>query len=189
MTIRKNLINTSFQTFFVSKERCSCPLAFDIIKISEKIKKIGLLKNATVVVSLSYGKRMVVQRAESSFDELNLDDFVEVVDYDPLKKIMLVIGKSEPCIEASVHWMIHHARDNINAIMQINERGIMDGFSKKFPMTEKLFPLGSIELVKEVLKTLKNNKNIIIKDTGVMFTGADLKELEDTVLENMGGST
>ena len=187
--IRKNLINASFQTFFVSKEKCSCPLAVEIIKISEKIKKLRLLKNTTGAISLSYGKRMVVQRAGSSFDDLNLDDFVEVVDYDPLKKIMLVIGKSEPCIEASVHWMIHHARDDINAIMQINKEGIVERFSKKFPVTERLFPLGSIDLVKEVLKTLKNSKNIIIKDTGVMFTGADLKELEDTVLENIGGSS
>jgi hypothetical protein len=187
MMFRKNLINTSFQTFFVSKEKCSCPLAFEVIKISEKIKKLGLLKNATVVVSLSYGKRMIVQRVGSIFSELDLDDFVEVVDYDPLKNIMLVIGKSEPCIEASVHWMIHHARGDINAILQINEERDIERFSKKFPMTEKVFPLGSIELVKEVLKTLNNSTNIIIKDTGVMFTGANLKELEDTVLENIGG--
>ena len=186
---RKNLTKPSFQTFFVSKEKCSCPLAVEIIKISEKIKKLGLLKNAAVVVSLSYGKRMVVQRSGSSFDDLDLDDFVEVVDYDPLKQIMLVIGKNEPCVEASVHWMIHHARDDINAILQVNEREVVEGFEEKFPTTEKVFPLESIELVKEVLKTLKNSKNIIVKDTGVVFTGADLKELEDTVLENIGGSS
>ena len=186
--INRNTVNHGFQTFFVSKEKCSCPLVVELIGISKKIKKLGLLENATGVISLSYGKRMVVQRVDSRLDDLMLDDFVEIVDYDPLKRIMLVIGKDEPCMDASVHWMIHHAREDINAILQIKDERLIERFSKNFPMTEKLFPLGSIDLVKEVLKTLKNSKNIIIKGTGVMFTGADLKELEDSVLENIGGS-
>ena len=186
--INRNTVNHGFQTFFVSKEKCSCPLVVELIGISKKIKKLGLLENATGVISLSYGKRMVVQRVDSRLDDLMLDDFVEIVDYDPLKRIMLVIGKDEPCDESSVHWMIHHARDDINAALQLNGGEIIERFSKKFPMTEKLFPLGSIDLIKEILKTLKNDKTIIIKDIGVLFAGADLKELEDSILENIGGS-
>lgn len=179
----KNLANLSFQTFFVSREQCICPLASEIVKSGKKFKEIGLLKDATGVISLGYGKRMVIQRAGSRLDDLKIDDFVEIVDYDPLKRIMLVIGRNEPCVEASVHWMIHHARED-NAILQLNGEKTIERFSKKFPITEKSFPNGTIDLVKEILKTLRKNKNIIIKDIGVLFVGADLKELEDSVLKN-----
>jgi len=185
--IRKNLANLSFQTFFVSKEQCSCPLAFEIIKVGTKFKE--LLKETKGFISLGYGKRMLTHRAGTKINDLKIEDIIEVVDYDPLKKIMLVIGRDEPCNDSPVHWIIHHARDDVNAILQLNGEKIIERFSKKFPKTERAFPVGTLDLAKENLKALRNSKNIIIKDIGVMFVGANLKEVEDSFLKNIGGSS
>jgi len=187
--IRMALGILSFQTLYVSREQSNCPLISDMIRIDKKLKELEVLKDTTGAMSLEYGKRMVIQRAGSRLDDLKIDDFAEIVDYDPLKRIMLVIGRNEPCVEAPVHWIIHHARDDVNAILQLNGEKTIERFSKRFPTTEKTFPQGTLELAKESLKTLRKSKNIILKDVGVLFVGADLKEVEDSVLKNIEEST
>ena len=175
--------NLSFQTFFVSREQSNCPLVSDIIRIGKKFEEHGLLKNNSGVISLGYGKRIIVNENNMDLGNLKRENILEIVDYDPVKKIVLAIGQKEPCIETSVHWLIHHARDDVNAVIQLNGEKLIERFSKNLPTTEKEYPSGSLELAKEILKTLRTSKSIVIKNKGVLFVGASLKEVEDLVLK------
>ncbi len=186
--IRGNLPNLSFQTFFVSREQSGSPLISEMIRIGKNFKERELLKETTGIISLGYGKRMIIPGNDFKLDELKREDFLEIVDYDPVKKIFLAIGRNQPCIETPVHWLIHHARNDINAIIQLNGENVIKKLSKKFPVTEKDCPSGTLDLAKEILKLLRANKNIIIKDTGALFVGANIKEVEKFVLKALGES-
>jgi len=177
----KNLPSINFQTFFASREQSNCPLIPDIVRIGKKLKEMGLLKDGTGVVSLGYGRRVLINRNEKSLGDVGREDILEIVDYDPVKRVVLAIGDKEPHVETPVHWLIHHARDDVNAVVQINSKKLAKRLSKKLPATEKEWPPGTFELTKEILKTLRTGKGILIKNKGALFVGNSLKEVEDLI--------
>ena len=179
--INEDLINASFQTFYVSKEQSNCPLIADIIKVGRKFKEIGLLKNALVTISLSYGKRIIINGKDTDFGNINREDILEIVDYDPIKKIALTIGQKEPDMETPVHWLIQHARHDVNAIIQLNGKKLLEKISIHIPETEKEQAYGTLELAKEILKALRGSKSIRVKNKGLLFIGTSLKEAEELI--------
>ena len=181
--INENFTNLNFQTFFVSREQSNCPLIPDIVRFGKKLKDIGLLESInTTVVSIKYGKRLLINGSGSNFGEIEIDDILEIVDYDPVKKVILAMGPKTPHVETPVHWLIHHARDDVNAIIFFNSRNLAERFGNKLPATEKEKPSGTFELAKEILKALRTSKKIVIKNNGVLFVGISLKEAEDLAL-------
>ena len=182
--IDRNLTNIRFQTFFVSREQSNCPLITDIARLGKELKDSDILENVTsVIVSLGYGKRILINSDYTDFTKIKRENLLEIVDYDPVKKVLLAIGSGEPPIETPVHWMIHHARDDVNAIVQINNEELSKKLAKKYPATEGEKPSGTLDLAKEILKTLRTSKNIVIKNKGILFVGNNVKEVESTVLK------
>jgi ribulose-5-phosphate 4-epimerase/fuculose-1-phosphate aldolase len=183
---RKKITNTNFQTFFVSKEQSICPQISDIVRSGKKLKEKGLPGDVTGFISLSYGKRILINGKNTKLMDVKKRDIIEIVDYDPIKNIFLAIGQKEPSIETPIHWLIHHAREDVNAVIQLNDENIVEKLTKKLPVIEKEYPSGSLEQAKEVLKTLRTGKNIVMKNKGVLFVGTSLKEAEDSALTSIG---
>jgi ribulose-5-phosphate 4-epimerase/fuculose-1-phosphate aldolase len=121
--------------------------------------------------------------SNTNLAKLKKEEIIEVVDYNPIKRIVLSMGKTEPSIDTPVHCLIHRARDDINAIIQLNSEKLY----KNLPSTDKEFPPGSLELAKEVLGSLRTSKGVIMKNRGVLFVGVSLKEAEEFVLNHMRG--
>jgi ribulose-5-phosphate 4-epimerase/fuculose-1-phosphate aldolase len=177
--------NMYFQTFFISKEQSNCPNMIDIFRFSKKLKDLEIIENIdSIIFSLRYGKRILINDDNSNFFEIKRENILEIVDYNPLKRILLAIGPGMPPIETPVHWIIHHARDDVNAICQINYKELYEKIIKKYPTTEKEQTSGTLNLAKEILKTLRSSKTILIKNDGVLFVGKNLKDIENKV-ENM----
>ena len=129
-------------------------------------------------ISLRYGRRVLINAKYSNIKETKKEDFLEIIDYDPSRKVLLVIGSGEPKVETPLHWFIHHAREDVNAVIMINDVKLNEKLSN-IPITEKEYPIWSFEQVKETLKLLRENKNIVIRNQGVLFAGKGLKETED----------
>ena len=174
----------SFQTFYVSKEESNCPLMPKIVRTGKKFKDLDVLKDIIgASISLKYGKRVLMNAKNSDIREIKRADLLEIVDYDPVKKVLLAIGPREPRVESSVHWLIHHARDEVNAVIQINDETIAEKLSKKLPTTEKEYPVGTLELAKEVLKVLRTSNKLVIKNQGLLFIGNNIEDAEKNALE------
>jgi hypothetical protein len=175
--------NLSFQTFFVSKEISKCPLISEIISLSERFKAIDLLKNIIdISISLRYGKRILINAKNSDFWKIKDEDFLEIIDYDPFKKVLMAIGLKEPRIETPVHWLIHHARNEVNAIIQIDDVQLVGQLEKKIPLIERDYPMGTLDQIKEILRLLSNSKKILINNQSAIFIGSNMKDAEDLVL-------
>ena len=174
--------NYGFQTFYVTREICKCPLIPEIIKVNKKLKTIDLLKNISEIsISMKYGKRMLINVKNSDFFNINTEDFLEIIDYNPFKKLLLVMGTKEPRIETPVHWIIHNARDEVKAIIQIDDKQIAGKLENIIPKTEVEYPNGTLEQAKEILLKLRDSKKVVIKNHGVIFVGNGLKVVEDIV--------
>jgi len=176
--------NNSFQTFYTSKEESNCPLITEIVKIGKKIKNKDSSKNVTsVIVSLRYGHRMIINGDYKDIEEIKRGEILEIIDYDPVKKILLTIGPIQPKIETPIHWMIHHARNEVNAVIQLNGEKLVEKLEGKVPSTKDDLITGSFEMIKEVLKPLRESKSVLIKNYGVLFVGGSVKEVEEQVFK------
>jgi hypothetical protein len=182
----KILPGSVLQTFFVSREASNCPLISEMIKLGQRLEEIGLTDNETGIVSLDYGKRLLINAKNIDIKKMTRHDVVEIVDYNPLKNNMMVIGTKEPCLETPVHWIIQKARHDINVILQINSTHLFEKLKGTFPTTEKEALPMTIDRAKEFLKTLRNGKTILIKNEGILFAGINIKEIQDAVLACLG---
>jgi ribulose-5-phosphate 4-epimerase/fuculose-1-phosphate aldolase len=178
--------NLNFQTFYTSKEESNCPLITEIVRIGKKIEKKNISKDVeSLIVSLRYGRRMIINGNYKEIGGIRRGEILEIVDYDPVKKILLTIGPIQPRSETPIHWMIHHARNEVNAVIQINGEKIIEKMSGKIQSTEKEQIPGSFESIKEVLKVLRDSKSVLTKNQGVLFVGENIKEVEEQVFKNI----
>jgi len=182
----KNLSISSLQTFYISKEKSNCPLISEIVRIGKKLNECDIIENADkTIMSLSYGKRLLINANNTNFVELKQKDFLEIVDYDPVKNALLTMGPKEPYIDTSVHWLIHHSRNEVNAVIQLCDIRV-EKLDKKLPVTDKEYPTGTLEQAKEVLRFLRDSKIVIIKNQGIVFVGSSVKEVEELLLKTLG---
>ncbi len=178
--------NLQFKTFYVSKEISACPLISEIIRIGKKFDELKLCDDIwETIISLRYGKRILINSEARNLGKIKQEDFIEIIDYDPIKNIALSIGPKEPRVEMPIHWLIHHARREINAIIQINDSKLAEKFEKKLLSTKKEFPTGSLDQVKDILRNLHNSKKIVIKNQGLIFVGNNSKDVENLVLKTL----
>jgi len=176
----KITISQKLQIFYVSKEETNCPLIIEIIKLSKKLKETNILKkDSEAIFSLTFGKRMIINGTVKDFSNIKRDELLEVVDFDPIKNNILLIGPAEPRIETSLHWMIHHARDDVNFVVQIKKTDIINKI-KDVDVTDK-YPIGSLDNTKEVLKALRTNKKVIIKNNSLLIVGRNIADIEKQI--------
>jgi len=173
----KDLSIPVFQTFYVSKENSMSPLLVELIRFGKKLKDYSLTKENKISLSISFGKRLLINSENADVLNLFSEDIVEVVDYDPIKKIVLAMGKFEPCIDTPVHWIVQNAREDIHAIVQFSSKKQI----KNFPCTDSEKSVGTLDLAKEILKTLRTSKCINIKNYGLIFVGFNYKEIEENI--------
>ncbi|HUS98695.1 MAG TPA: class II aldolase/adducin family protein [Candidatus Thermoplasmatota archaeon] len=180
------LPSPNLHTLFVSRETSKCPLISDMIKLGQLLQELGLTDKETGSISLDYGKRLLINSQNVDIKKMTQQDIVEIVDYDPLKNIMMVIGLNDPTRETPVHWIIQKARHDINAILQLKSVSLSERFQKKLPTTEKETQPGTLERAKEILKTLQNGKTIVIKNQGILFAGINSKEIHEAIQRYLG---
>lgn len=171
--IKKNLNVPTFQNLYVSKEYSNCSLIPDIINL---IKKLESFEDVTI--SHRFGRRILINSKETNLKEIGRKNFLELVDYDPFKKILLVMGAEKTCIDSPLHWYIHHSRQDVNTVLLIKDKRYIKENKDKIPFIDNKYPIWTIEQIKEVLRALRNSKIVIIKTVGVLFVGDSLKEVE-----------
>ena len=174
----ENLSSILFRTFYVSKEKSNSPLIAHAIRVEKKLNEHNF---NDIITRQRYGKRVLINSFNDKKGEIK-DNFLEIVDYDPIKKVLLAMGPKEPRIETPLHWLIHHARSEVNTVVQINDKELSEKL-KKIPKTEKDYSVVTLEQIKEVLKHLRDSKKVIIKNQGVIFVGNDINEVEKLILE------
>ena len=76
------------RVMFLSEENVKNPIIKDILELGKKINRSG-------DISARYANRIVIS-TNQSLKNLNENDFVEVVDYNPSTDVALVIGKLNP---------------------------------------------------------------------------------------------
>lgn len=140
--------------FFASFEEIKNPLV-------EELKKICYKKEKGFSISVRYGKRVLINAKGIDFENLKNEDFVEIVDYNPVNDTAIVIGIKEPCEDAPIHCLIY-SKEEINSIAIFRRKD-----------KDKL------KVAMDALKKLRDKKEFEIRGFGKIIAGRTFKEVKD----------
>ena len=181
----KDAFGRSPQTFVVSKEISNCPLIFDMSRLGSRCRELGVVDRDRVLLTYDYGKRLLVTAEHTDAKHLRQEDIVEIVDYNPLKDIMMVIGPKDPNTDAPVQWMIQKARHDINITLQVLNPALCDTLPSTVPRTTEPLPTTTIEKAKILLKALHTSPVIGIPSQGIMIIGVNAKAIEQLLATSL----
>ena len=162
-------IFSQFNTVFLSKQKVVNPLTTIIRDTINSIREKYHI-TSSIIASIGFGKRIIINSE---------DDFIEVVDYNPIQNILLVIGGDNPSSETPLHWMIHHARDDINMVIQILDTNVRGDI----PRVEDIDNINTFDYIKKILAKLGRGSMVMLKDTSVLFVGRKPEEVIDLIGE------
>jgi len=172
--------NKTFQSIKISNEISNFKFIPEIIKLIKKInEKLNLKIDENIIISVKYGKRIVINSKNSNLKKIKIDDFIEIVDYNPIKKLFLIIGAHEPDFNMTLHWIIQNARKKENLLVQLNSNLLINRIIKKKKYgKEKQIPYNSIEIAKEILIKLRTSNTVYIENFGIFIIGNSFNDIE-----------
>jgi len=180
-----------FNSIFVSDELPRDARIDELKEWSERFQKNGLTPefegNYTGNLSFRSGEGFVITASGlKSKENLTDDCFVYVKNYDEQSNTVYIEGSRQPSSEAVMHFLIYKTRKKVNAVFHgHNDAIIMNAEEMKFPVTEREYEPGTIELAKEVLKVLGDNNLIVLKNHGFVSLGRTMKEAGELALATL----
>jgi hypothetical protein len=178
--------NVPLKLFTLSAEESNCPFIPQICELGISLHQqfFKQKKESETLISMSYGKRVIINTPAHPINHLSRDAFIEIVDYDPIKNILLYIGPAKPHSLTPLHWLIHHAKPQITSLvfLQTIEQSV------QIPQTMyETVQQGRtiLDTAKTVLKSLQNKPIIYIQETGVLITGETIDKIKERVLRDM----
>ena len=167
--INPDMLLSQFNTVFLSKQKVVNPFTTIIRETINSIReKYHITSN--IIVSMGFGKRIIINSE---------DDFIEVVDYNPIQNILLVIGRDNPSSETHIHWMIHRARDDINMVIQILDTNV----GGDIPKVEYIDKVNNLDYIKSVLGKLGKGSMVMLENKSVLFVGRKPEDVIDLIGE------
>jgi L-fuculose-phosphate aldolase len=159
--------------------------------LCERFQRNGLTPefNGNYTGNLSFRSReglVITASGLKSKQNLSYDCFVNVQNYDQQSNTVYIEGRRQPSSEAIMHYSIYKTRKEVNAVFHGHNKAIVMNSSKfGFAVTEREHEPGTIDLAKEVLKTLNNKNLIVLKNHGFVTVGRTMKEAGELALTTL----
>ena len=178
-----------FNTVFDSDNFPSDSQIVELKEWSKTFQKNGLTPEVegNYTGNLSFRSKdgfVVTASAMKDKENLTPDSFVYVKHYNPATNTFNVEGKKKPSSESIMHQLIYDAAKDVNAVFHGHNNTIVATAEElELPITEKEYESGTVELAKEVLKVLENNKVIVLRNHGFVTLGKNMKEAGELALD------
>jgi len=153
------------------------------LKKFEELKKSELFVPKFNSISLRTVKKFIITCPESIDAELTPDDFIEIVDYDPVRDSALALGAKQPPRDILLHWLIYRAVNNINVIVNV-DIDLSPEFLEKFKIRtlEKEMKVITPEAAMGILPVLIDTNLIYLEDHGLLVYGESLMPIIDDII-------
>lgn len=180
--LQKNDILGSFNkpnTQFIQRGKQLNKRAKELEKLFKMLKddlKISGVMNA----STRTGSGFLINSMNLDFSNVDRDKIIEVIDYDPVRNNLMVIGSDPPPDEVALHWFIYRGLMEINGIIILDDSNIIKNFQDD-PLAKFIHKEGLLntEFAIEVTKHIKDHKIVALthdKLKGVLLVGRSLDE-------------
>ncbi|MGD2066127.1 MAG: class II aldolase/adducin family protein [Candidatus Bathyarchaeota archaeon] len=180
-----------FNTVFISDKIPHDVKLRELKKWSKTFQKSGLTPEVqgNFTGNLSFrSKEGFVITASGLKDKQHLEDvcFAYVKAYDEQNNTFFVEGQTKPSSESIMHHLIYEKCGDVKAVFHgHNDTIIACAEELGLPVTEKEYESGTVELAKEVLKSLEANKLIVLRNHGFVSLGNTMKEAGELALATL----
>jgi hypothetical protein len=174
--IKSELLDNLFRpnVQFIRRAKQLNPRAKELLEIFKKFRDILKIKGIQSI-STRTGSGYFINTANFDLGELNRDNIIEVIDYDPVRNNMMVIGNDPPASDAVLHWFIYRGFPNINGVINIDNSDIFEEFLNNkqlnFPNIDLITHHLDLASTMNILKSLKESSILLLKNSGVLATG------------------
>ena len=176
------LDNKPFQSIKISNEISNFKIIPHLIELIKKLnEKLNFKADEDIIISIKYGKRIIINCKNSNLKKIQIDDFIEIADYNPVKKIFLIIGKHEPDFNMTFHWIIQNARKELNVLVQLKSNFLINKIKKKKYGYEKKITDNSIEIAKAILLKFRNSNTVYTEKYGIFIMGNNLNDIQNII--------
>ena len=180
-----------FNTVFVSDRIPHDAKLEKLKKWNKTFQKSGLTPEVqgNYTGNLSFrSKEGFVITASGLKDKQDLEDvcFIYVKAYDEENNTFFVEGQTKPSSESIMHHLIYKACMDVKAVFH-GHNDIIIAHAKELglPVTEKEYESGTVELAKEVLKVLGDNRLIVLRNHGFVSLGNTMEEAGELALATL----
>lgn len=148
--------------------------SFELVKVFESFRD-SLKMNDVRSISSRTGIGFLVNTENLNITNFTRDNFVEIVDFDPVRNNLMVIGNGPPVSDATIHWFIYRAYPKINGIIFIDNNQILEHFrTSSFPELLLKDEILDVRLALEILEILKKSEIILMNGNhvrGILIVG------------------
>ncbi len=180
-------VGRKFRTVFSAEELSSHPQIPDLIRCGKRFHQRGLAEANAGTLALRFGGRMVIKTGGAELGALNAETFAEVVDYDPVNHVAIVIGRSEPSSETPMCWMALRHRPETHAIVHVHAPAPPDAarLPPGLTVTSEMAEYGTLDLAKALLRGLRDAPDVYLFDHGYVSTGPSLEAAERQLMRHL----
>ncbi|UCH89223.1 MAG: hypothetical protein JSV49_00820 [Thermoplasmata archaeon] len=139
-----------------------------------------------VIASLSvrWGKKFYLSTGEVVNTPVNPNDFVEIVDYDPVRNSALAVGKTGPNEDMPFHWFSYRTFPHINGIAVV--KLLVDIDIDKFVDIKSIdseIKLFQPDIILNILPHMKEGSSINLLGKGIAFYNNSFKDLFSELIQ------
>lgn len=183
----RDVFGQSPHTIFVSKETSRCPLNAEMTRLGGVLRQRGLQEQDNAVLCYDYGRRLLVTATHADLGHLSQEDVVEVVDYNPLKDILMVIGSRDPAPETPLLWMVQKARHDVGVALLLSRPGLLEHLDHSIPRVASPLPAGTLDAAKALLQVLHSGPAVALPPDSLLLVGINAKAVEELCSRYLGG--
>lgn len=174
--------NKLFQSIKISNEISNFILIPNIIQLINNLnKKLNFKVDEDIIISIKFGKRIVINCKNSNLKHIKPEDFIEIVDYNPVKKIFLSIGPNQPDFDMTFHWLVQNARKEINILVQLKSNLLINNIKYNNLKNEKQINDKAIEIAKDILIKFRTDNPIYLEKYGLFVIGNSFNDIEKII--------
>jgi len=162
--------------------------SFELVYVLENLRdtlKIQSVKS----ISTKTGIGFLINTESLDISHFNRDTFVEVMDFDPVRNNMMVIGNEPPAENATLHWFMYRGLKNINGIMIIEDEKYLKYFQMaSLPTITNQDEILNLNVALEILKMAKDSNITVLNCKsirGILVFGKTLKDAYDLFERNV----
>jgi ribulose-5-phosphate 4-epimerase/fuculose-1-phosphate aldolase len=171
--------------FFLGVKDMEPEILYNINSNLEKVYEINKLKlpefNITSF-SVRSEKKFYVSSGPEVKGIMKSADFVEIVDYDPVRNSALALGSLRPSSDLPLHWFVYRTFPHINGILII-DLALADKVIDKLGIESTLREIKVLrpDVVMEMLPLFRNRTCVNLNDKGMVFIESSLEKLMDEI--------
>lgn len=177
-------VGVKFEVRFLEKKEIIDDNIKELIVWCRKFNELGLAPKydggSAGNLSVRTEKGFIITGSNTDFSDVKEDGFVEVTNCDKEKKIITCNGVKKPSSESFLHYSIYKKRSDVNVIFHAHDDIVLKKLDEV--ATENDQPYGSIKLVQEVIKVLKDNYYIMMKNHGVISLGSTMEKAGELLI-------